>query len=468
MAIRWINNPQNTSPASTDKMPLTSVSGGNVDNYVTPSDLITKAHGLSDGIIKVSGGVMTDAVAGTDYPSGSGTSTGSNTGDQTITLTGDVTGSGTGSFATTLGTVTIAKGGTGQTTAQNAINALTAVSSATNEYVLTKDTGTGNAIWKVSAGGGSFSWGATATGTSGTGVALTVGNSASASTVGQSITIGNTQTNAATGLSINTGTSSVSNTGLQITIPNASSNANAINIINSSCTGSGLYFSNVGSAGYKFINLSSSVNNGGAASYAIYLSEVNGSTGTGYGIYMGDISSAAAGTGIGWYVPELVANFAYSTEPTKSQYFSFNNSNSAALVARTVNTAEWLFSRTNTRTSTTVTDNFNLLYMKRTNVQNGAGGTLAAQGAVLKLENVATQTAGTLTDTTYVLDLEQGALTSTHFKKVINAAGTSIYVSDGTTPNAALTGNAGDLCLNGPSGHMFYCTTNSSTTWTQI
>jgi len=48
--------------------------------------------------------------------------------------------------------VGIAYGGTGQSTAQAAINALTAVAGATNEYVLTKDTATGNAIWKVAAG----------------------------------------------------------------------------------------------------------------------------------------------------------------------------------------------------------------------------------------------------------------------------------------------------------------------------
>lgn len=40
---------------------------------------------------------------------------GTNTGDQTIVLTGDITGSGTGSFATTLATVTVPKGGTGKT-----------------------------------------------------------------------------------------------------------------------------------------------------------------------------------------------------------------------------------------------------------------------------------------------------------------------------------------------------------------
>ena len=50
------------------------------------------------------------------------------------------------------GTVlSIANGGTGQSTAQAATNALTAVAAATNEHVLTKDTGSGNAIWKASA-----------------------------------------------------------------------------------------------------------------------------------------------------------------------------------------------------------------------------------------------------------------------------------------------------------------------------
>ncbi len=46
--------------------------------------------------------------------------------------------------------VPITDGGTGQSTAQLSINALTAVSGATNEHVLTKDTATGNAIFKAS------------------------------------------------------------------------------------------------------------------------------------------------------------------------------------------------------------------------------------------------------------------------------------------------------------------------------
>ena len=56
--------------------------------------------------------------------------------------------------------VPIADGGTGQSTAQAAINALTAVAGATNEHVLTKDTVSGNATFKAAAagGGGASAW----------------------------------------------------------------------------------------------------------------------------------------------------------------------------------------------------------------------------------------------------------------------------------------------------------------------
>lgn len=52
------------------------------------------------------------------------------------------------------GIFAIAQGGTGQATAQAAIDAISQVAGATNEHVLTKDTGTGNATWKVGGGGG--------------------------------------------------------------------------------------------------------------------------------------------------------------------------------------------------------------------------------------------------------------------------------------------------------------------------
>lgn len=49
--------------------------------------------------------------------------------------------------------VALTDGGTGQSTRQAGIDALTDVAGATNEHVLTKDTGTGNAIFKAAAGG---------------------------------------------------------------------------------------------------------------------------------------------------------------------------------------------------------------------------------------------------------------------------------------------------------------------------
>lgn len=49
--------------------------------------------------------------------------------------------------------VPLANGGTGQISAQAALDALTQVTSATNEHVLTKDTATGNATFKVAAAG---------------------------------------------------------------------------------------------------------------------------------------------------------------------------------------------------------------------------------------------------------------------------------------------------------------------------
>jgi hypothetical protein len=83
-------------------------------------------------------GGITAAMVGA--PAGSGTSTGTNTGDQTNI-------SGTAGNIT--GVAAIVNGGTGQTTAQLGIDALSAVSGATNEYVLTKDTATGHAIYKI-------------------------------------------------------------------------------------------------------------------------------------------------------------------------------------------------------------------------------------------------------------------------------------------------------------------------------
>jgi hypothetical protein len=62
-----------------------------------------------------------------------------------------------------------------------------------------------------------------------------------------------------------------------------------------------------------------------------------------------------------------------------------------------------------------------------------------------------------------VLSLFQNTVVSTNFKRMINI-GRVIWLSDGTNPNGNLTGTQGDVCLNGPSGQMFY--SGGGTTWT--
>jgi len=75
-----------------------------------------------------------------------------NTALSTWVGTTNITTLGTIATGTWAGTdVAIAHGGTGASTAQAGIDALTAVSSATNEHVLTKDTSSGNAVWKATS-----------------------------------------------------------------------------------------------------------------------------------------------------------------------------------------------------------------------------------------------------------------------------------------------------------------------------
>lgn len=66
------------------------------------------------------------------------------------------------------------------------------------------------------------------------------------------------------------------------------------------------------------------------------------------------------------------------------------------------------------------------------------------------------------------LMIRQDGIVSTHFRKILAEENTAcaIWVSDGTTPNGALTGQAGDICLNGDSGNIYKCT--GTTNWTSM
>lgn len=58
------------------------------------------------------------------------------------------------------------------------------------------------------------------------------------------------------------------------------------------------------------------------------------------------------------------------------------------------------------------------------------------------------------------------AIQTTHFRKIFGTNTATIWVSDGTTANGALTGTAGDLCLNAGSNKPEYCT--GTTSWTAL
>lgn len=59
---------EDTAPASTDLgVTVDDPAGTPVTKKATLANIITKAHGLSDGVVKVASGAMTPATAGTDY-----------------------------------------------------------------------------------------------------------------------------------------------------------------------------------------------------------------------------------------------------------------------------------------------------------------------------------------------------------------------------------------------------------------
>lgn len=408
------------------------------------------------------------------------------TGSVSPTLRMTISSTGLVTFATAL---TVANGGTGLTTTTaysvlcggtTSTGALQSVSGVgTSGQVLTSNGAGALPTWQAAAGG-SFSWGATASAGTGTGLALSVGASAASATTGFSYIVNNTQTQIATGMQITLGTSNLSHLGIGISLKSANTSGQGLYIdLGSTGLGkaiqidalNGKYSSGTGQGAITF---GTSINNSTGSAVGVYFSSINSSSGTGYGIYYNLLHGGGSGTAYGIYMGNIgngtgttgygiYMNSLNHTGTGNERYFSLNNNQSASLAAQTSDCADILYSRTNTATTGTIADNYNVLYIKRTNVQNGAGGTFTNAGSCLKLENVATQTAGTLTDTTFVLSLAQGALTTTNFKRVIDCAGVTIWKSDGTSPNGTLTGTAGDICLNGTSGKIYYCT--GTTVW---
>lgn len=81
-----------TSPTSDDLiLTVNDPAGSPTNRKVTAGNIVTKAHGLSDGLVKVSSGLMSNAVADTDYAT------------QPITTLGDIVYGAVGGVPTKLG-----------------------------------------------------------------------------------------------------------------------------------------------------------------------------------------------------------------------------------------------------------------------------------------------------------------------------------------------------------------------------
>lgn len=276
-------------------------------------------------------------------------------------------------------------------------------------------------------------------------------------------TLSDTQSWATVMQKIDTGTSAQAHTGLLINANNASTNARGIEIASTSAaTGAWVSFTgNSQGEWYRRIDISWTVNNTAGTCYWIKMGSLNNSSWIWYWLY---ITSADSTTTARWV------------------FFSLNNTQNANIDARTLDMSEILSSRTNTATTWTKADNFNIMYLKRTSIQNWTGWTFTSAWSVLKLENVATQTAWTLTDSVTPLlivqdadstgapiSVTQNAVVSTNFKKLMILAWVTIWMSDWTTAEWALSWTEGDICFNGGTGagQAAYCDA-TGTNWTDM
>ena len=145
-----------TSPVGTDEWNDDHTIGSNtITDTMIGTHTTTKITVPHTNITGLATSATTDTTSASNITSGTlplARLTGTITTSVLSATAGITSGQLAGSIASAkLSTVAIAQGGSGATTAQTAINALTAVSGAANEYVLTKDTSSSNAVWKAAS-----------------------------------------------------------------------------------------------------------------------------------------------------------------------------------------------------------------------------------------------------------------------------------------------------------------------------
>lgn len=122
-----------------------------------------------------------------------------------------------------------------------------------------------------------------------------------------------------------------------------------------------------------------------------------------------------------------------------------------SLANKTGNFSSIITTRTDSRTSGTTVDDFDVLNLKRTSNTTGAGGTMTSAGSVLRLENSVVQTAGTLTDTAIGLEIVMDANGTGNALNIdSNAAGANAIFVDAENDStaAAVLITAADVALD--------------------
>lgn len=325
--------------------------------------------------------------------------------------------------------------------------------------------------------GGGISWGSSIAGTSGTGLAMTISNNASAGTIAHSIIMGNTQTNPATAIMVDMGTANVVNNAMDFRVlrgngmllnkygsaTQAVGNVNGIysgqnfntnsafhsygwymdneqnegtgrNVglsINNKSTdfdstvfsaGSGIYIAQTGVGGTAVgirgnDNVNSSTNGlvnytlSNTQSAATVMQKID--TGTSAQVHTGllvnlvnastgakgvQVDLGSTGTGIGYDV--------VSSSLAGIRLYQGSVTASGNLTSDTKNKVSYLTTRTHTAT-TTISDNYNVVFAQKTSRVNNASATYNATGAVFYAGNVVTNFAGTINDSSIVLELVQ-------------------------------------------------------------
>lgn len=363
--------------------------------------------------------------------------------------------------------------------AGNVMYTLPTADAAVSGYVLSSNAA-GTLSWVAASG---LAWGASASGTTADGLTLTLSNSSDDAAGALKLVAGNTQSNQPVLANLQLGTSSnvmgmlIQGTG-STTGGAAGTGSNHLTL-----------WGNTANNANKVL----SVGNGTSFAETFYVqgtgeTHVNANSVAGNDVF--SISPTLTSSGhilrVDQPTTSTTGNLLVLTSSSSANFtgVAFNAQltyTSASTMSNRTNPVFRMNLERRPSGALTVSDNYNHAEFVRTNRSNNASANLTAEGSVGYFQNVATQTAGTLTDTVDVvkivqdadstgnpLSFTQNAVTSTHFRRIWKEtnAGITIWMSDGTDPNGALSGTAGDVCYNGASNKPAYCT--GTTNWTNL